>query len=88
LFFINFVYPSHKPRAKTTQFVHFIFIFLSFRYFILPRIVISILAKITTGRAVKRKWREIEAVKERQRLKKELEDIDWSIEDELFEQLI
>jgi len=40
------------------------------------------------GRAVKRKWREIEAVKERQRLKKELEDIDWSIEDEMFEQLI
>ena len=37
---------------------------------------------------VKRKWREIEAVKERQRLKKELEDIDWSLEDDLFEQLI
>ena len=34
------------------------------------------------------KWREIEAVKERQRLKKELEDIDWSLEDDLFEQLI
>ena len=29
-----------------------------------------------SGRAVKRKWREIEAVKERQRLRKELEDID------------
>ena len=42
----------------------------------------------TKGRAVKRKWREIEAVKERQRLNKELEDIDWSIEDEMFEQLI
>ncbi len=42
----------------------------------------------TKGRAVKRKWREIEAVKERQRVKKELEDIDLSIEDDLFEQLI
>ncbi|MFC0048864.1 DUF3545 family protein [Rheinheimera sp. F8] len=40
------------------------------------------------SRPVKRKWREIEAVKERQRLKKELEDIDWSLEDDLFEQLI
>ncbi|MFC4655209.1 DUF3545 family protein [Rheinheimera sp.] len=37
----------------------------------------------TKSRAVKRKWREIEAVKERQRLKRELEDIDWTIEPEL-----
>ncbi|MDP5136495.1 DUF3545 family protein [Rheinheimera baltica] len=34
-------------------------------------------------RAVKRKWREIEQLKERQRLKKELNDIDWTIEPEL-----
>jgi hypothetical protein len=34
-------------------------------------------------RAVKRKWREIEQLKERQRLKKELSDIDWTIEPEL-----
>jgi len=39
----------------------------------------------TKSRAVKRKWREIEAVKERQRLKRELEDIDWTIEPELIE---
>lgn len=37
----------------------------------------------TKSRAVKRKWREIEAVKERQRLKRELEDIDWTIEPQL-----
>jgi hypothetical protein len=34
-------------------------------------------------RAVKRKWREIEELKERHRLKKELCDIDWTIEPEL-----
>ena len=34
-------------------------------------------------RVVKRKWREIEELKERQRLKKELCDIDWTIEPEL-----
>ncbi|GAB57329.1 hypothetical protein RNAN_0292 [Rheinheimera nanhaiensis E407-8] len=34
-------------------------------------------------RAAKRKWREIEQLKERQRLKKELSDIDWTIEPEL-----
>lgn len=28
------------------------------------------------GKPVKRKWREIEALKDRQRLRKELEDID------------
>ena len=39
----------------------------------------------TKSRAVKRKWREIEAVKERQRLKRELEDIDWTIEPELVD---
>ncbi|WP_341501839.1 DUF3545 family protein [Gallaecimonas sp. GXIMD4217] len=32
----------------------------------------------TRGRNKKRRWREIEAIKERFRLKKELEDIDWS----------
>jgi len=42
----------------------------------------------TKPKAVKRKWREIEALKERQRLKKELEDIDWSLDDELLEELI
>ncbi|MEE2001051.1 DUF3545 family protein [Alkalimonas sp. MEB108] len=31
----------------------------------------------------KRKWREIEAMKERQRLKRELADMDWTIEPEL-----
>lgn len=36
-------------------------------------------------RAVKRKWREIEELKERQRLKKELCDIDWTIEPELVD---
>ena len=41
-----------------------------------------------SGRAVKRKWREIEAVKERHRLRKELEDIDLNLDDELLEQLI
>lgn len=35
------------------------------------------------ARSVKRKWREIEQLKERQRLKKELADIDWTIEPEL-----
>lgn len=40
------------------------------------------------SRPVKRKWREIEAIKEQQRLKKELEDIDWSFEENLFDQLI
>ncbi|WP_127020446.1 DUF3545 family protein [Rheinheimera mangrovi] len=39
----------------------------------------------TKSRSVKRKWREIEAVKERQRLKRELEDIDWTIEPELVD---
>ncbi len=39
----------------------------------------------TKSRAVKRKLREIEAVKERQRLKRELEDIDWTIEPELVD---
>ncbi len=34
-------------------------------------------------RAAKRKWREIEELKERRRLKKELSDIDWTIEPEL-----
>ena len=34
-------------------------------------------------RAVKRKWREIEQLKERQRLKMELSDIDWTLEPEL-----
>ena len=34
-------------------------------------------------KAAKRKWREIEQLKERQRLKKELTDIDWTIEPEL-----
>ncbi|WP_083981749.1 DUF3545 family protein [Arsukibacterium ikkense] len=34
-------------------------------------------------KAVKRKWREIEELKERHRLKKELCDIDWTIEPEL-----
>lgn len=34
-------------------------------------------------RAAKRKWREIEELKERHRLKKELSDIDWTIEPEL-----
>ncbi|RUO23611.1 DUF3545 domain-containing protein [Aliidiomarina iranensis] len=29
------------------------------------------------GRAAKRKWREIEAIQERQRLEKELTDIDY-----------
>ena len=42
----------------------------------------------TKSRAVKRKWREIEALKERQRLKKELEDIDWSLDDELMNELM
>lgn len=42
----------------------------------------------TKPKAVKRKWREIEALKERQRLKKELEDIDWSLDDVLLEELI
>jgi uncharacterized protein with WD repeat len=41
----------------------------------------------TKTRAVKRKWREIEALKERQRLKKELEDIDWGLDDDIAEQL-
>jgi len=41
----------------------------------------------TKTRAVKRKWREIEALKERQRLRKELEDIDWALDDELAESL-
>ncbi|RVU41700.1 DUF3545 family protein [Rheinheimera riviphila] len=41
-----------------------------------------------SSRAVKRKWREIEAVKERQRLRKELEDIDFSFDDDLIEQLM
>lgn len=36
-------------------------------------------------RSVKRKWREIEELKERQRLKKELCDIDWTIEPELID---
>ncbi|EHR40139.1 MAG: DUF3545 family protein [Alishewanella agri] len=36
-------------------------------------------------RTVKRKWREIEELKERQRLKKELCDIDWTIEPELID---
>ena len=40
------------------------------------------------ARPVKRKWREIEALKERQRLKKELEDIDWSLDDELINELM
>ena len=39
-------------------------------------------------RPVKRKWREIEAVKERQRLRKELEDIDFSFDDDLIDQLM
>ncbi len=42
---------------------------------------------VTKTRAVKRKWREIEALKERQRLKKELEDIDWGLDDDIAEQL-
>ena len=42
----------------------------------------------TKSRAVKRKWREIEAVKEKQRLLKELEDIDWSLDDTTLEQLM
>ncbi len=41
----------------------------------------------TKTRAVKRKWREIEALKERQRLKKELEDMDWGLDDDIAEQL-
>ncbi len=43
---------------------------------------------VVKSRPVKRKWREIEAVKERQRLKKELEDIDLGLEDDLIDQLI
>jgi hypothetical protein len=34
-------------------------------------------------RVAKRKWREIEQLKERQRLKQELKELDWSIEPEL-----
>ena len=41
-----------------------------------------------SGRAVKRKWREIEAVKERQRLRKELENIDFNFDDDLLDQLM
>lgn len=33
--------------------------------------------KASKGRAAKRKWREIEAIQERQRLEKELTDIDY-----------
>ncbi|EGN74739.1 DUF3545 domain-containing protein [Aliidiomarina shirensis] len=33
--------------------------------------------KSSKGRAAKRKWREIEAIQERQRLEKELTDIDY-----------
>lgn len=40
------------------------------------------------ARPVKRKWREIEALKEQQRLKKELEDIDWSLDDELIDEIM
>lgn len=34
-------------------------------------------------RVAKRKWREIEQLKERQRLKQELKELDWTIEPEL-----
>ncbi|MCH8492632.1 DUF3545 family protein [Aliidiomarina sp.] len=36
--------------------------------------------KTSKGRAAKRKWREIEAIQERQRLEKELMDIDYCYE--------
>lgn len=41
-----------------------------------------------SSRAVKRKWREIEAVKERQRLRKELEDIDFNFDEDILDQLM
>lgn len=35
------------------------------------------------GKSKKRKWREIEAIQDRYRLQKELEDMDMSLESEL-----
>ncbi|MCC5855686.1 MAG: DUF3545 family protein [Idiomarina sp.] len=45
----------------------------------------NVAEKSGKGRGSKRKWREIEALKERHRLKKELADIDYCLDYELDE---
>ncbi|MBA3988093.1 DUF3545 family protein [Aliidiomarina maris] len=45
----------------------------------------NVAEKTGKSRAAKRKWREIEALKERHRLRKELMDIDYCFDCELEE---
>ncbi|ATC95625.1 DUF3545 family protein [Pseudoalteromonas tunicata] len=42
-------------------------------------------ATVKSSKNQKRKWREIEALKDKHRLRKELQDLDWSHEIELEE---
>ncbi|MBS3797487.1 MULTISPECIES: DUF3545 family protein [unclassified Pseudoalteromonas] len=44
-------------------------------------------AKKTSGRNKKRKWREIEALKDKQRLRKELQELDLFSDDIALEEL-
>ncbi|RUO80324.1 DUF3545 domain-containing protein [Idiomarina tyrosinivorans] len=43
----------------------------------------SVNEKSTKGRASKRKWREIETIKEKYRLRQELAEMDMAFEDDL-----
>ncbi len=50
----------------------------------------TVIERPTRSRSLnkKRKWREIEAIKERQRLLKELQDIDCNFDDNLYNLLM